>query len=112
MAHPSQDHINLDDAYHAYQMELGSIALLERVRREHGHIHDVRKASFRGEGLLWRDHAHSIPERTGTSRRHQEERAFAHMQERDAALARVVKRDPCPMCGTRSDIGCKHRRAA
>jgi len=23
-----------------------------------------------------------------------------------------VDRDPCPMCGTRGDIGCKHKRRA
>lgn len=112
MAHPSQDHINLDDAYHAYQMELGSLALAERLRRERGHVYDARKVYLRGDGLLWRERVHSIPERTGTSRRHQEERALIHMQSRDEALALVVKRDPCPKCGTRMDVGCKHRRAA
>lgn len=24
----------------------------------------------------------------------------------------IVDRDPCPKCGVRGDIGCKHRRAA
>lgn len=31
-------------------------------------------------------------------------------KEKDVALLRRVDRDPCPMCGVRGDIGCKHRR--
>lgn len=30
----------------------------------------------------------------------------------DAIAARRVDRDPCPYCGVRADIGCKHRGAA
>lgn len=28
----------------------------------------------------------------------------------DEIAARVVSRDPCPLCGVRGDIGCKHTR--
>lgn len=35
----------------------------------------------------------------------------AERMERADSL-RITNREPCPMCGVRGDIGCKHKRAA
>lgn len=37
-------------------------------------------------------------------------RVMQSIANKEAALARAVSRDPCPVCGTRMDVGCKHRR--
>lgn len=36
-------------------------------------------------------------------------RAAKMLAERDAAISRAVSRDPCPKCGVRGDIGCRHK---
>jgi hypothetical protein len=36
-------------------------------------------------------------------------RAKALLAEKEAMLARVVRRDPCFKCGVRADIGCRHQ---
>lgn len=41
-----------------------------------------------------------------------EYRATEHIAERERVDALRVRRDPCPYCATRGDIGCKHRRLA
>lgn len=38
--------------------------------------------------------------------------AKRRMEQREAALARAVNRDPCFKCGVRADIGCKHQTGA
>ena len=38
--------------------------------------------------------------------------AQAHIEQREAINERRVSRGVCINCGTRTDIGCKHRRAA
>lgn len=52
---------------------------------------------------------------TGLCRKHSSEarigKSFAPLSLDDIAQRRV-DRDPCTYCGTRGDIGCKHRRAA
>ena len=44
----------------------------------------------------------------GETDRHVRERVFAHRFSGDLADDRYVRRDPCPKCGVRGDIGCKH----
>lgn len=39
-------------------------------------------------------------------------RVLASQADKAATEARRVSRDPCPVCATRADIGCKHRRVA
>lgn len=40
------------------------------------------------------------------------QRAIRSAASKEAALARRVDRDPCPVCATRGDLGCAHRRMA
>lgn len=40
------------------------------------------------------------------------ERAMRSAAAKEDALARAVSRDPCRVCGTRADIGCRHQRVA
>ena len=56
-----------------------------------------------------------VPESSGYAeqRRARFARVLDRMEEKDRiANARRVSRDPCPRCGVRGDIGCKHRRVA
>lgn len=50
-----------------------------------------------------------LPPRRGYQRLHENGRAFDYSRPADPPPP--VDRDPCFQCGTRADIGCKHRRA-
>ena len=39
-------------------------------------------------------------------------RAAERMAEKERQRSLAVSRDPCPMCGVRGDLTCKHRQAA
>ena len=41
----------------------------------------------------------------------QHARGLARTLEKEASIARVINRDPCPVCGTRMDIPHTHRGA-
>lgn len=56
--------------------------------------------------LVWREFSGAAK---ATSHRYPE--AVTRAEERDARAERLrVSRDPCPRCGTRGDVGCKHQR--
>ena len=54
-------------------------------------------------GVLWVSRPDSLTAIQGRIR------TAALQAEREAALALVVTRDPCPKCGVRRDIGCRHK---
>lgn len=82
----------------------GSIALLEALVTGQGPDH-----------FPWRE---QVGAANWTANRDSQNTSFMAqrinlIQEREAFADRLrVSRDPCPVCGVRTDIGCKHRRVA
>lgn len=95
------DAINANDAAYARHMERGSATLLAAMQG--------RKTSPRD--LHWHEKVNQGAWSQGSMER-EYTRAAILMAEKEAALSRVVYRDPCPLCGVRGDLGCNHRRAA
>ncbi len=102
----------LADAQHAANMEIGSMALLERIKFARGETYDARKMHLRGKDLVWPYDGRVWIEPHSERNAIQANRAATKMEARESALGRAIDRDPCPRCGIRADVGCKHRRVA
>lgn len=64
------------------------------------------------EKLIW-SKPFGIGQRPDAARRAYEAHSMAIAAERQRiADENRVRRDPCPMCGTRADYGCRHQRVA
>jgi hypothetical protein len=101
----SCDALMLADSEHNFTMERASNRLARRMWIERGLAAPLVDDS-REEGLIWR-----LPS-GGEGAPIRYPGAALALAQKEAALARVVVRDPCPNCGTRADIGCKHQRLA
>jgi hypothetical protein len=95
------------DLTHAKAMERGSAALLEALKKGRT-VHD----RLIGNGAVRGGDRSGQTSKRQTELAEEAERVGRRMASKDRALDSVVTRDPCPRCGTRMDIGCKHRRAA
>jgi hypothetical protein len=77
----------------------GSTALKEALRTGYGPDR-FRWSAGDGGGGNWRPKDAPVP-------------PVLLIHEREAIVDSLrVARDPCPACGIRADVGCKHRRAA
>jgi hypothetical protein len=101
------DALMLADQEHAYAMEEASKRLVRRIRIEQG-LERRAPSDLRAEGMIW----HRSCNGSALNQPRYTREVLVKLAERDTALARVVKRDPCPLCGVRADFGCKHGRAA
>jgi hypothetical protein len=107
-------------ALHITRMESGSAMLRNAIRAARGETsHSRSKRTFAGEGdLVWSYHF-SGPGPLVKHGRYSERAARemeAHVAVTTARRQFVdslrVSRDPCPRCGVRGDVGCKHRQVA
>jgi len=113
------DAITISDQEHATDMARGSAFLLNAMKLERGEFYHrpVGKAFARTD-FLWSKTGNPQNQWTGDGRykawkEAQQERVRIATEEKNRlAEANRVSRDPCPMCGVRGDIGCKHKRAA
>ncbi len=63
-------------------------------------------SGFGPNKLVWREFSGAARAAT-----HRYPEAVTRAEERDAQADKLrVSRDPCPKCGTRGDVGCKHIR--
>jgi hypothetical protein len=89
---PSRDPVIIRDEMHYTMMERGSIRLAAAIKlAQHG------KAPKPANDMMW-----LMPFKGGAN----------HRPAAPSAMLDYRHRDPCTFCGTRADIGCKHRRAA
>lgn len=106
-------------ALHMTRMESGSDRLIHAIRVARGEVRHTRekKCFAVGDDLMWTYDYAATPR---VIHGHYSEIAACEMEHNNAVnaakRARVdglrVARDPCPMCGVRGDIGCKHGRLA
>lgn len=94
-------------------MEIASTQLLNAMKLERGVFDIVDKPeAFATSSLKWSKR--KFANQWNGSNYMQDPRrskAIARLVERDRmANANYVSRDPCPRCGVRGDIGCKHSR--
>ena len=104
---------------HAMRMERGSDMLANALRLARGEYHHrLLKKALPGDDLIWSSQNETYPvQRThghySELAAREMERNCAIIAERKAHIESLrVSRDPCPMCGVRGDVGCKHRRIA
>ncbi len=91
-------------------MERGSSHLLRNIRLARGEVIVIgRKSrqSYGGSELIWINSWHN----GSPVDRYPEARARLAEKEAKAESQRV-RRDPCPKCGTRGDLPCKHNKRA
>jgi len=111
------DAVTIADQEYVTAMERGSLHLLNAIKLSRGDFtHRLVAKAFTRSDFLWRNAP--VPENQWSGdgnytrerlRRH--ERVALAMAEKDRiAEARRVNRDPCPKCGVRSDIGCRHSK--
>lgn len=95
------DAITIADNEHATAMAVGSAILLKAIKIGRSDRHS----------LIWRttDTRTTWPAGPLSRERY---RAAMSIAEKDAAMGKAVNRDACTYCGTRGDIGCRHRSAA
>jgi hypothetical protein len=106
-------------ALHVTRMGTGSDRLLHAIRVARGEVNHTRekKCFAVGDDLMWtydyagaprvihgRYAAEAAEWMQRSVTKHETKRAFADTLR--------VSRDPCPMCGVRGDVGCKHKRLA
>lgn len=93
---------------------LGRDALdrLNAERSNNAFLAALRQEAPSSDKLIWREPFQGNQwtkgsELSETARRQQASLANS-MAAKEAARAKVVNRDPCPKCGVRRDLGCKH----
>jgi hypothetical protein len=91
------------DIEHRAQMAYGSARLLDAIKRARGELRGLPEYPP-ARTLLWGQHSGSNQGYVNYPQ------AAQRMKEEAEKLARVVSREPCPKCGIRADIGCKHKR--
>jgi hypothetical protein len=104
----------VSDNVHRDRMARGSAELRRAILFARGLSGSIPAKSMPRSDLIWiedRNCASYHAINLSASARQQAYRAGLVTAHKEAALARVVKRDPCPCCGIRQDIGCEHRRA-
>lgn len=105
------DAITLADALHETAMRDASRSLLTAMRK--AKFFTEHKPSTEA-ALVWRAGTPQNQwEKTGGNyadwRDSRSHRVLAALAEKDrVAELRRVSRDPCPMCGIRADVGCRH----
>lgn len=110
IGNPATDAIIANDALHRDRMALASSQLLNAIEVARG---GVPKGALPGSHLVWEVLSDCGGEKPlSTSAARQRKAALAQRAEQERVRTLTVKRDPCPLCGVRMDIGCKHRRAA
>ena len=110
------DAITLADQEHDNAMRGASQFLLNGMRLERGdfNMRPVSKA-FAGSDLVWRNHfaTHNQWQTDATMSSENSKRqcrVLAAIAEKNRmAESRRVSRDPCPKCGVRADVGCRHK---
>lgn len=111
-----QDALIASDERHRRAMGEASKTLRQAMEYERrGVAVNITKAA-----LVWREfdrpNAFARGIRSDSHNAQAVRRAHAHASARlafkERAEASMTDRDPCPRCGTRPDVGCKHRRVA
>ena len=114
IGNPAQDAITAGDTKHRDDMAIASLTMLNAIEAARtGKA--MPKKSLPGEKLLWDDGSGGgtfVSSPFSRTTRRQISAVMKHLDEKDRVRSLTVKRDPCPMCGVRMDVGCKHRRAA
>lgn len=95
-----------EDVEHYRNMVDGSLALWQAINRGHALSSKFKWTERSNGGTL------QASEGLRHYRTQGERRAAQSFEQKQDALTRRVSRDPCPVCATRMDIGCEHRRVA
>ena len=94
--------VELSDAQHRTAMEASSRLMIQVLR---GQLASP-------PGLMWRERASPFPDARDPDSLNSREADYrvTRIAERDAMAEglRVVDRTPCPRCGVRADVGCRH----
>lgn len=95
-------------------MRRGSEWLLRNIQLARGErqlIGRRARQSYGNSDLIWSWVVGGTNNPDGQAMRRQIAHAEASRIEHDRVEGLRVQRDPCPMCGVRGDLSCKHRRA-
>lgn len=106
------DALSQADAIHRNRMAKGSLWLLNAIEQTYPGAKPIARKCLPGPDLVWSDTTgvgSFAPEGLSQTAQRQTKLAVASIEREQAVLARKVRRDPCPRCGVRGDIGCKHR---
>jgi hypothetical protein len=102
----AMDPIRASDERHRQAMTRGSEALAKAINRLRGGDDPETEAE-----LQWSSESGSTAPQTDSWNKQSNARAERLAVEKQAmAETRRAMRDPCPYCGVRQDIGCKHVR--
>ena len=109
IGNPSQDAITARDKLHRHAMALASEDLLRAIEKAR-----EGRATQASARLLWNNHTYvgGLASPGSQNSLLAPHRVLALLEEKERIRSLTVKRDPCPRCGTRMDIGCKHSRVA
>lgn len=100
------------DIAHQQEMEKGSSWLLRRMKIARGQVivaGHIGKSSIGPNDLVWHNDTNVNKNPDSETSKMQIVRCEAFRREVDRVEALRVSRDPCPKCGTRGDLPCKHR---